>query len=68
MAGYTQEFLVDAYLAKFIHCKLISIEQIEQLEKMANDFYTKVGKEKFRKYASLDSETLKVFKQTGMRY
>lgn len=67
MASYTKEFLIDAYMARFIHCSLITIEQLENLEKMANDLYDRVGKAEFRKYSSLDSNALKVFKQTGKR-
>lgn len=32
MAAYTKEFLLDAYLSRFVACKAITIEQLEVLE------------------------------------
>lgn len=64
MAGYTKEFLVDAFLDKFINCNIITVEQMESLEKMANDFYDEVGRDKFRVYASLDADVIKRYKAT----
>lgn len=62
MAGYTKEFLVDAYLSRFMACSLITPEQIESLEVMANNFYDEVGRDKFRTYASLDAEAIRNYK------
>lgn len=64
MAGYTKEFLVDAYLSRFMTCSLITPDQIESLEKMANSFYDEVGRDKFRTYASLDAEAIRTYKST----
>ena len=64
MAGYTKEFLVDAFLSKFINCNIITVEQMESLEKMANNFYDEVGRDKFRVYASLDADVIKRYKAT----
>lgn len=64
MAGYTKEFLVNAFLDKFINCNTITVEQMESLEKMANDFYDEVGRDKFRVYASLDADVIKRYKET----
>jgi hypothetical protein len=64
MAGYTKEFLVDAFLDKFINCNIITIEQMESLELMANNFYDEVGRDKFRAYASLDADVIKRYKAT----
>ena len=64
MAGYTREFLVDAFMSRYIACQLITIEQLERLETMAYDFYDKVGRDKFRSYASLDADAIKLYKSS----
>lgn len=61
-AGYTKEFLIDAYLDRFINCPKISVEEIEELEANAIRFYDEVGKDKFRVCASLDAEALRAYK------
>lgn len=63
MAAYTKEFLVDAFLHRFMHCRLITIEQLESLENMANTFYDKVGRDSFRVYASLDADAIRKYKE-----
>lgn len=63
-AGYTKEFIVDAFLHRF---RLYGID-VESLEKMANSFYDEVGKDKFRVYASLDAAAIKEFKTHGKSY
>lgn len=62
MAGYTKEFLVDAFMSRFVSCSLISIEKLVELEEMANRFYDEVGRDKFRTYASLDADAIKTYK------
>lgn len=62
MAGYTKEFLVDAFLDRFVNCSLLAVEQVEDLEKMANTFYDEVGRDKFRVYASLDADAIKNYR------
>lgn len=64
MAAYTKEFLIDAYMSRFIKCSLISIEKLVELEEMADRFYDKVGRDKFRTYASLDAEAIRTYKQS----
>lgn len=64
MAGYTREFLVDAFMSRYIACQLITIEQLERLETMAYDLYDKVGRDKFRSYASLDADAIKLYKSS----
>jgi hypothetical protein len=61
---YTKDFLVDCFLSRYIHCSLITIEQLESLEIMANNFYDEVGKDKFRTYCSLDADAIKAYKAT----
>jgi hypothetical protein len=64
MAGYNKEFLVDAFMSRFINCSLITIEQLVELEEMANRFYDEVGRDKFRTYCSLDAEAIRAYKST----
>jgi len=64
MAGYNKEFLVDAFMSRFINCSLISIEKLVELEEMANRFYDEVGRDKFRTYCSLDAEAIRIYKQS----
>ena len=64
MAGYTKEFLVDAFMSRFLTCSLITIEQLVDLEAMANRFYDEVGRDKFRVYCSLDADAIKTYKNT----
>jgi hypothetical protein len=62
MAGYTREFLIDAYLWRFTKIPSISIEQLLSLEQIANKTYDTYGKDKFRDYCSLDAEYLRNYK------
>jgi len=64
MAGYTKEFLIDAFMSRFLACSLITIEQLVELESMANRFYDEVGRDKFRTYCSLDADAIKTYKTT----
>ena len=61
-ATYTKEFLIDAYLSRFLACKAIAIEKLELLEANAIDLYDRVGRDKFRVYASLDAEAIRDYK------
>lgn len=62
MAGYTKEFLVAAFMSRYVKCSLITIEQLENLERLANDTYDKYGRDKFREYASLTAERIREYK------
>ena len=62
--AYTKEFLISAFLSRFINSKQFSVEKIEKLEKLASDCYDKYGKDKFRIYASLDAEAIREFKNS----
>jgi len=62
MAGYTREFLIDAYLWRFTKIPSIGIEQLLELEQIANKTYDIYGKDKFRDYSSLDAEYLRNYK------
>ena len=65
MAGYSRQFLIDAFLSRYVTCTLISIESLVNLEQMANDLYDRVGRDSFRVYASLDAEALRVYKSSN---
>ena len=61
--GYTKEFLIDAFLWRYASVlEKHSRESLDEFVKMVTDFYDKVGKDKFRVYASLDSEAVKKFR------
>lgn len=60
MAGYTKDFLLDAFLSRYYS---LSEEKFAELEIMANRFYNEVGKDKFRTYCSLDAEALRKYKE-----
>ncbi len=62
MAGYTKEFLVDAFMHRFVACPLLSTEKLIDLEEMASNFYDKVGRDTFRTYCSLDAEAIRAYK------
>jgi CMP-2-keto-3-deoxyoctulosonic acid synthetase len=62
MAGYTKDFLVDAFMSRYVSCNAITIEQLERLEQMAIDLYDRVGRDQFRIYACLDSEAIRTYK------
>ena len=67
MAGYTREFLIDAYVWRFTKIPSISIEQLLNLEQIANKTYDTYGKDKFRDYASLDAEYIRNYKDSLKR-
>jgi len=64
MAGYTREFLIDAFMSRYVACQLITVESLEHLEKLATELYARVGRDKFRTYASLDADAIKQYKAT----
>jgi hypothetical protein len=62
MAGYTKEFLVDAFMSRYVNCDGLPIEKLERLEQMANALYDRVGRDQFRVYACLDAEAIREYK------
>ena len=60
MAGYTKEFLISAFVSRY---EALGLETVERIHKMATKFYDEVGKDKFRVYASLDAQAIKLYKQ-----
>lgn len=64
MAGYSREFLIQAFVSRFLVCTRLTIEQLEHLEQMAEELYTRVGRDSFRVYASLDAEAIRAYKNS----
>ena len=64
MAGYSRDFLIDAFMSRYIKCASISIETLVKLEQMANNLYDRVGRDSFRNYASLDADAIRVYKNS----
>ena len=64
MASYSRDFLISAFMSRYIRCRLITIEQLVKLEQMANDLFDRVGRDSFRTYASLDAEAIRVYKNS----
>lgn len=62
--GYSRDFLIDAFLSRYIKSTLITIEQLVHLEQMANDLFDRVGRDSFRNYASLDADAIRVYKNS----
>ena len=58
MAGYTQEFLVDAYVSRYEK----TAANIVQLREQAVKHYERVGRDQFRVSASLDADAVRKFK------
>ena len=61
--AYTKEFLVGAFLSRYV---LLPDKDFEALEVMADEFYDKVGRDKFRVYCSLDADAIKKARESGL--
>ena len=64
MAGYSREFLIDAFVSRY---EVLSDEIVARQRQLAEKTYDEVGKDKFRVLASLDANALKEFKLTTGR-
>ena len=64
MAAYSRDFLIDAFMSRYINCSVLTIEQLVHQEQLAADLYDRVGRDSFRSYASLDAEAIRVYKNT----
>ena len=63
MAGYTKEFLIDAFMSRYVQVfDKKPAQAFDDYFKMITNYYDEVGKDKFRVYASLDADALKKFK------
>ena len=61
MAGYTKEFLIDAFASRYAS---LGIEVVAKQKGLAEQFWDTVSKEKFRQYCSLDAEAIKEYKES----
>lgn len=59
MAGYSKEFLVDAFVYRY---KSLGEDVATRQRNLANAHYDAVGKDAFRISASLDAEAIRKFK------
>lgn len=57
MAGYSKEFLIEAFMSRYKNIALVY-----DLRALAEKCYDTVGKDEFRKYASLDAEAIRQYK------
>lgn len=61
MAGYTKEFLIDAFMSRYFEA--IDTAREINLRNIAEAHYDKVGKDKFREAASLDAAAIRKYKE-----
>lgn len=59
--GYTREFLICAFLFRFLE---LPADKFVAQHALAESFYDKVGKDTFRVYCSLDAAELKRYKES----
>lgn len=59
MPGYTREFLLEAYASRF---EPLGLDAVEDMYQLGKEFYDKVGRDKFRVYASLNAEAVRLYK------
>lgn len=58
MAGYTKEFLVNAFVSRYAEYQT----DFDTYYAWVSDFYNEVGRDKFRVYCSLDAEALRKYR------
>lgn len=68
MIGYSKELIINAFLHRFREAGCFSDDQINSLKKLGEDFYDKVGKETFRKYASVTPQAVSEYKEFIKNY
>jgi hypothetical protein len=64
--AYDKDFLINVYMSRFTQSKLLPVETLVKLESQANEFYDKVGKLKFRTYASVTPDLIKEYQHGSM--
>lgn len=63
MAGYTKEFLIDAFLWRYTEILLNKTkDELDKYVEMIYNYYNEVGKDTFRVCGSLDSDKIKEFR------
>lgn len=60
MAAYTKEFLISAFLSRYVS---LPEDAFERLTEMAYSFYAEAGRDKFRTYCALDAEAIRHYKE-----
>jgi hypothetical protein len=58
MAGYTKDFLVNAFVSRYAEFT----KDFDAYYSWVSNFYDEVGREKFRVYCSLDAEALRKYR------
>lgn len=61
MAAYTKEFLISAFLSRYV---TLPEDQFESLVEMAYSFYDRAGRDKFRTYCTLDADAIRLYKES----
>ena len=64
MAGYTKDFLVDAFVSRYAETFKTSEELNRFREVYGSRHFDKVGKDQFRKDCSLDAAAIKLYKDS----
>ena len=59
MAAYTREFLINAFLSRYVE---LPTDKFLSLADMADKFYDEAGRDKSRVYCSLDADAIRVYK------
>jgi hypothetical protein len=59
MAGYSREFLIAAFLSRYM---TLPEDKFTWLHELAESFYDERGKDSFRLYCSLDADAIKTYK------
>jgi len=59
MAAYTKEFLIGAFVSRYV---TLPEAQFTSLVEMAYSFYDSVDRDTFRVYCSLDAAALKLYR------
>jgi hypothetical protein len=60
LAGYTKEFLINAFVSRY---EPLGLDAVEKQWCLANKFYDSVSKETFRAYCSLDANAINIYKE-----
>jgi len=60
MAAYSRDFLISAFLSRYV---TLPEAQFESLCEMAYQFYDRAGRDKFRVYCCLDAEAIKLYRE-----
>lgn len=60
MAGYTREFLIEAFVSRYV---LLGVEIENKQRELATQLYDRVGRDKFRVYAGLDAQAIQEAKK-----